>query len=77
MEYLNEIVQLVPESYIKEVPHDREIRSKVIFYPGTQEYLPLEKLAPQKEKWFEAVDRAIGRIRDFQRKTNKSDTSAY
>ena len=38
LEYLNEIAQVVPESYIKEVPHDREIRSEVIFYPtGTQE----------------------------------------
>jgi hypothetical protein len=66
LDYLDDIVKLVPGSYRQERPFDKDTKTEVIFYPrgkGDKEYLPLAKLVTQKEKWFEAIDKAIGRIR--------------
>ncbi len=44
------------------------MKTEVISCPGgigETRYLPLAKLATQKEKWFEAIDKAIGRIREL------------
>src|SRR5450759_5107106 len=58
-DYLDDIVKLVPGSYRQERGFENDIKTEVIFYPGAKgdkEYLPLAKLATQKEKWFEAID---------------------
>jgi len=71
LNYLDDIIGLIPGSYRKEVGYEHELKSQAIFYPhGSQKYLRLEKLFPVKEKWFEAIDRAIGRIREFQERTH-------
>jgi hypothetical protein len=61
--YLDDITRLVAGSYRQECAFAKEMKSEVILYPkGSEEYLPLEKLAPHKEKWFEAIDKAITRL---------------
>jgi hypothetical protein len=68
-DYLDDIVHLVPGSERQQRGFDKEVKTEVIVYPkGSQEYLPLAQLAPQKEEWFEAIDKAVNRIREVTRK---------
>jgi hypothetical protein len=60
---LDEIIGLVPGAYRKEFPYEHDIRTQVILWGNDGDWLPLEKLAPRKEQWFEAIDKAIERIR--------------
>ena len=63
-DYLDEIVRLVPGSGRQERGFQKKLKTEVIVFPkGSKETLPLAELAPQKEKWFEAIDLAIDRIR--------------
>lgn len=72
MNYLDDIIGLIPGSYRKEVGYEHKLKSQAIFCPvGTLKYLCLEKLLPVKEKSFEAIDRAIGRIREVQGRTHR------
>jgi hypothetical protein len=72
LNYLDDIIGLIPGSYRKEVGYEHELKSQAIFCPiGTLKYLCLEKLLPVKEKWFEAIDRAIGRICKVQERTHR------
>jgi hypothetical protein len=74
-DYLDDIVRLVPGSYRKECAFDKEIKTEFIFHPeGPEQSLPLAKLTPRKEKWFEAIDKAIGRLRRFS--STDKDASA-
>jgi hypothetical protein len=62
-DYLDDIIRLVPGSYRRERKFDNELKTEVILYPkGSKNYLLLAKLAPHKEKWFEAIDKAITRL---------------
>lgn len=62
--YLDDIVRLVPGSARQERGFEKEVRTEVIVFPKeSKEYLPLAELARNKEKWFEAIDKAIGGIR--------------
>jgi hypothetical protein len=67
-EYLDKIIGLVPNSYRKEVGFQHEIKTQVIFYGNGNDLLPLEKLAPFKEQWFEAIDKVIEGIRKVRGK---------
>jgi hypothetical protein len=67
LNYLDEIIRLVGlGSYRKDVPYERHIRAQVIVYGKDGDWLPLEKLALHKEQWFEAIDKAIERIRNVR-----------
>ncbi|HEY4739245.1 MAG TPA: hypothetical protein VIH76_01475 [Candidatus Acidoferrales bacterium] len=61
--YLDDIIGLVPGSYRKDFPYEHDIRTQVVLYGKDGDWLPLEKLAPGKEQWFEAIDKAIQGIR--------------
>jgi hypothetical protein len=63
LNYLDEIIGLVPGSYRRDFAYDHEIRTQVVLYGKDGDWLPLEKLAPRKEQWFEAIDKAIQGIR--------------
>jgi hypothetical protein len=57
--YLDDIIRLVPESYRKEIGFEHDIKAQKILYGEDGDLLPLEKLAPQREQWFAAIDKAI------------------
>jgi hypothetical protein len=64
--YLDDIVRLVPGSARQERGFEKEVKTEVIVFPkGSKEYLPLAELARNKEKWFQAIDKAIGAIRSL------------
>jgi len=67
--YLDEIIRLVPDAYRKEFGWQHEIRTQVVLYGKNDSWLPLEKLAPYRQQWFEAIDRAIQKINDIQGQT--------
>jgi hypothetical protein len=67
--YLDDIVLLVPGSARQERGFEKEVKTEVIIFPkGSKEYLPLAELWRNKEKWFEAIDKAIGGIRTLTSK---------
>ncbi len=69
IDYLDDIVRLVPGSERQERKFENELKTEVLVFPkGSREFLPLAKLAPQKEKWFDAIDRAVGGIRRLSSK---------
>ena len=61
--YLDDIIHLVPESYRKEFGFEHDIKTQRILCGKSGDSLPLEKLAPHRDQWFAAIDRAIERIR--------------
>jgi hypothetical protein len=78
-DYLNDIVRVVPNSSRVECNFDKEIKTEYIVHPegiGTDKTLPLTKLAPVKEKWFEAIDKAIRRIQQLSQVTAAGASSA-
>jgi hypothetical protein len=63
-DYLDDIMRLVPGSARKERGFDKKGKTEIIVYPkGSGKELPLAELARNNEKWFEAIDKAINRIR--------------
>ena len=67
--YLDEITRLVPGSERVERGFNKRFKTEVIVYPkGSKTDLPLVELAPNKEKWFQAIDNAINSIRDLSEK---------
>jgi len=63
-DYLDDIVRLVPGSERLERGFNKKFKTEIIVYPkGSRKDLPLAELARNKEKWFEAIDKAINRIR--------------
>ena len=69
LDYLDEIIGMVPGSYRKEYNYDHEIKAQCVLYGTKDDWLPLEKLAPHKEQWFKAIDKAIERIRKVRGKS--------
>jgi hypothetical protein len=64
-DYLDDIIRLVPGSYRRECPFENDLKTEAISYPkGSKDLLLLAKLAPHKEKWFEAIDKAIIRLQE-------------
>jgi hypothetical protein len=62
-DYLDDITRLVPGSYRQECAFAKELKSEQIYYPeGSKGLLPLAELAPHKEKWFQAIDKAVTRL---------------
>jgi len=66
LDYLDEIIRLVPGSYRKEFPYQHDVKTQAILYGDDGAWLPLEKLAPHRAQWFDAMDKAIQRIRQFR-----------
>jgi hypothetical protein len=66
-DYLDEVARLIPGTSRREVYLGSVMESEAILLgkEGSPEaYVPLAKLAPVKEQWFEAIDKAIRRIRE-------------
>jgi hypothetical protein len=65
--YLNDITNLVPGSSRRDDSWDGVTRTEFILdHEGSDEWLSLAKLYPHKEKWFEAIDRAIMRLQSLK-----------
>jgi hypothetical protein len=67
VDYLDSIVALVPGAFRKEVPHEKDLKSEAVFYgKNGGECLRFAQIASRRGEWFEAIDRAIGRIREMR-----------
>lgn len=61
-DYLNEVVRLVSGASVGKIMI-KDIAFETLDCDGERDWVPLSKLAPVKERWFEAIDKAIERIR--------------
>ncbi len=70
LDYLDDLVKLVPGAHRKEYGWDKTMKTEAAVF-GQHEGLPLRSLALDKEKWFEAIDRAIARLKAIREAEQK------
>jgi len=76
-DYMDGIVGLVPGASRKEfTSKGTGNKYEAVVYgknPGANSFLPLEKLAPKKEAWFDEIDKTVQRIRDALEEQRSSE----